>query len=260
MVVAKIRLALSLVLFWAIPATAIAGDEAIVIGYVGHASFTIEAADGTRLLIDPYASRVWIGYSFPGDITADAILITHPHYDHDGGRYRGLTPPWGEAQLILDSPGEYRVGPFVVAGIEGKHADPYGKEFGQINTIWRIEVAGLVIGHIGDNRPLTEANLAALEGVDILMLPVDDLDHILPMAEVLRIWHRLKPARLLPMHYRLGDLEAEGEPGDLGGIDGFLAAQTGVRIVGSHLWRISAADLDGEPEIIVLDHDPRLKP
>jgi L-ascorbate metabolism protein UlaG (beta-lactamase superfamily) len=62
-------------------------------------------------------------------------------------------------------PGVYRFGEISVSGIEGKHAEPYGKEFGQTNTIWLLEVAGLRIVHIGDNGPITEA-IADLEVFD----------------------------------------------------------------------------------------------
>ena len=37
----------------------------VTIEYLAHASFVILAPDGKRLLIDPYADRVWIGYDFP---------------------------------------------------------------------------------------------------------------------------------------------------------------------------------------------------
>src|SRR5439155_13367212 len=60
-------------------------DAAVTIEYIAHACFRVTSPSGKQLLIDPYASRVWIGYDFPPDIHADAILISHPHYDHDGG-------------------------------------------------------------------------------------------------------------------------------------------------------------------------------
>ena len=53
-----------------------------------------------------------------------------------------------------------------ITGIRGKHADPWGKEFGQTNTIWLLELDGLRIAHVGDNGPLTEANLQELGRVD----------------------------------------------------------------------------------------------
>jgi len=59
------------------------------IEYIAHACFRIHSPDGMQLLVDPYASREWLGYDFPPNVEADAILITHPHYDHDAGQWKG---------------------------------------------------------------------------------------------------------------------------------------------------------------------------
>ena len=128
----------------------------IEIEYVAHAAFLLRAPDGTELLIDPYASRVWLGYDWPTGITPDAVLITHPHYDHDAGRYREMPFPWANVQVV-DAPGTHTLGDFTVTGVQGKHADPYGMEFGQLNPLMVIEAAGLRIAHLGDNGPLTPA-------------------------------------------------------------------------------------------------------
>jgi glyoxylase-like metal-dependent hydrolase (beta-lactamase superfamily II) len=66
---------------------------------IAHACFRIHSASGARILIDPYASRGWLGYDFPRGLATDAILITHPHYDHDGDEFlfwrAGREPPHG---------------------------------------------------------------------------------------------------------------------------------------------------------------------
>ena len=123
-------------------------SKSVTIEYIAHAAFVITSSSGDRVLIDPYGSREWIGYDYPASIESDAVLITHPHYDHDGGVSRGHDAPWSESTLELRQPGSFSVGDIEILGVTGKHADPYGKEFGQTNTIWLLEVAGLRIVHV----------------------------------------------------------------------------------------------------------------
>jgi hypothetical protein len=42
--------------------------------YIAHACFRVTSPSGKQVLIDPYASCVWIGYDFPPGVRADAVL------------------------------------------------------------------------------------------------------------------------------------------------------------------------------------------
>src|SRR5256885_1650878 len=82
----------------------------VVIEYIAHACFRITSPTGKQVLIDPYASRVWLGYDFPPGINADAVLISHPHYDHDGGEAMHRPVPWPPNTLVLRQPGTNQIG------------------------------------------------------------------------------------------------------------------------------------------------------
>jgi len=229
----------------------------VEIEYIAHAAFLLRAEDGSELLIDPYASRVWLGYDWPDGIEPDAVLITHPHYDHDAGRYREMPFPWNEQVTVVDAPGSFTFGDFQVTGVEGKHADPYGMEFGQLNTIMVIEVAGLRIAHLGDNGPLTPAMAAGLGPVDVLMMPGDAVYHILSEETTQAILETVQPSIVIPMHYRLGDLETEADaPSDLGDIDPWLEGRPGVQRVGGHITTLRATELPSERAYLVFEHAP----
>ena len=232
----------------------------VAIESIAHACFRIHSAEGRRILIDPYASRVWLGYDFPEELATDALLITHPHFDHDGGEFIGRKVPWTPEVQVLRDPGTYTVADFHVTGIRGKHADPWGKEFGQKNTIWRVEVSGLRIAHLGDNGPLTESNVRELGAVDILMMPIDAREHILKEDEVQEIRRTTRPRVLIPMHYRHPDLERfEDSPQGLGPIDPWLAGQMHVSRLDSNYALFSAGSLESCERIVVVHHSPKVR-
>lgn len=236
----------------------------VTLEYIAHAAFSIEAPDGTKVLIDPYASRVWLGYDFPESYgrEASAVLITHPHYDHDGGEYRAGTPPWKPGLPVYRFPGSFTQGPFTFTGHKGRHVDPYGKEFGQFNTIWLIEVAGLRIAHLGDNRLPDLETLRALGRVDVLLAPVDDLEHILTFSDLAYLRNMLMPAIFVPMHYRIAELErAPGSPSDLGGIEKWLKGRGNVQLQPGNLLTIDAAKLPDREKwtVVVFQPSPAIK-
>ena len=220
------------------------------IEYVAHASFVVESPGGVRALVDPYNGTRWLGYSFPARLDADVVLVSHPHYDHDASYYAPAQAP------VLRAPGAYAFSDLSVTGIAGRHAEPWGQEFGGTNTLWLIETGGLRIAHLGDTGPLSEASLRALGTVDVLMLPVDDQDHILKRAEIVAIRSALRPAVTVPMHYRLAELTRL--PDSLGTIDGWLAEQRNVVRLGSHATVLR--ERPAEPQVLVLSPSPAVKP
>lgn len=228
------------------------------IEYISHASFVI-TTDSTSILIDPFKSKHWIGYDFPENITADATFITHPHYDHDGGRFLGEKPYWETKTKIYETSGDFKVAPFSIKGTKGKHCDPYGKEFGQKNTIYSFELDGMRLVHLGDNGPLTEANYKTLGTIDILMIPIDSQYHILKQQEIEEIIKRLQPKLIIPMHYRIPHLEAENKPKDLGGIEPYLSKQAHVIRSKTNTYTITKNKLPEKATYLYLEVHPNLK-
>jgi L-ascorbate metabolism protein UlaG (beta-lactamase superfamily) len=232
----------------------------LTIEYIAHACFRVTSPSGKQVLIDPFASRIWLGYDFPPNIHADAVLISHPHYDHDSGEAMRRQVPWPPETLVLRTPGVHQLGDITVVGLAGKHADPWGKEFGQSNTIWLVKLGGLRIVHLGDNGPLTDANVRELGRVDVLMIPIDSQFHILKADQIAAIRAQLSPTVLIPMHYRHDDLETSPDkPEQLGGIDEWAKREANVRYLASHIQEFSFDKLPKIPEVLVFKHSPLVK-
>jgi len=145
----------------------------------------------------------------------------------------------------------------MVIGYAGKHADPWGKEFGQSNTVWLLQVADLRIVHLGDNGPLREETIRELGRVDVLMMPIDSQFHILKADQIAAIRSKLSPPILIPMHYRQADLETSpNKPELLGGIEEWAKGEATARYLASHQLKLSFADLPKGPEVVIFKHSP----
>ncbi len=248
------------------PGHAVAQDAAkenrpVTVEYIAHACFRVTSPSGKQVLLDPYASRVWLGYDFPPNLRADAVLISHPHYDHDGGEAMGRPLPWLAKTLVLRQPGTNQLGDLTVVGYAGKHADPWGKEFGQLNTIWLLKIGDLRIVHLGDNGPLTEDNIRAIGRVEVLMIPIDSQFHILKGDQIAAIRSRLSPSVLIPMHYRHDDLETSPDkPELLGGIADWAKGEANVKYLPSNTQEFSLGTLPKKAEVLIFKHSPAVKP
>ena len=89
------------------------GQSATVrLEYIAHAAFVIVSPGGTRIAVDPFNSNIWLGYSFPAGNEADAVLVTHPHYDHDASYYFPRAP-------VFRSPGSFVVDDVRIQGFTG---------------------------------------------------------------------------------------------------------------------------------------------
>lgn len=162
------------------------------IEYIAHAAFVLESSQGTRVVIDPYHSYRQMGFTFPENIQTDFVLITHPHYDHDGSQYFSKNTP------IFRDAGIYQYKDIRYEGIGSKHsfAEQIGKTGNQnYNTIWVVEIDGIKIAHLGDNGVPTSDEVKQLADVNyIIGHPRDDYFSLFPNATY------------IPNHYLLPEI------------------------------------------------------
>lgn len=168
------------------------------ITYLGHATFLLESGP-TAVLIDPYNEKV--GYPVPR-LTPSVVLVSHEHGDHNhlamaGGQpkvIRGLAD--GKWQPIKE-----KVDGVAIASVPTYHDASQGKERG-LNTVFIVEAEGLRVVHLGDlGHSLDDAAVGAIGRPDVLMIPVGG-HYTIDAVQAREIVNRLKPAIVIPIHYK----------------------------------------------------------
>ena len=165
------------------------------IEYFGHSCFRLTSSAGVRLITDPYTR---VGYELPCGISADIITVTHAHFDHN--YVDGIS----DFKEIWNIAGKQAFGEVKANAILCNHDEKGGMLRGK-NLIFKIEMDGLVLCHLGD---LGEKYSSALEEqigkTDVLFLPVGGT-YTIDAVQAKEYVDALKPKLVIPMHYRPND-------------------------------------------------------
>lgn len=175
---------------------AAAGDDAVRITFLGHASFHIVTPGGIAAVTD------YSGDHVPPAVP-DVVTMNHAHATHftdvPDRRIRHVLRGWSTDGKPPEH--DLRVGDLRVRNLPTNIRAGAGATEYYGNSVFVFEAAGLCIAHLGHlHHLLTADDLAVLGPIDIVMAPVDGtwtLDAE-GMAEVLR---SLRPRLVLPMHY-----------------------------------------------------------
>lgn len=177
-----------------------------IIRWHGHACFEIVTSRGKTIVIDPHDGRS-LGLK-PPQASADIVLISHEHFDHNA--YAVVAKP--NAKILSMSIGETLIDDIKVVGIEAYHDKNKGKRRGR-NVIYRVDVDGLSIVHLGDLGHVVGKEGDRLKPIDILMVPVGGVFTI-DAHEAWEVVEVLNPATVIPMHYWVKGLELPLKPVD----------------------------------------------
>jgi L-ascorbate metabolism protein UlaG (beta-lactamase superfamily) len=195
----------------------------------GHATFTLVADGGERILFDPFLEDNPKSDITPADIDRlDYILCSHGHFDH-----------FGDAVPLARRTGAMLVGTFELVafaqtkGVEkvhgmnvgGGHHFPFGyvkltpalhtgtvagDVEGRYTTVahgfW-LDMNGKRLYHAGDTALLLEMQL--LRGrVDVALLPIGD-NFTMGPEDAARAVEFIEPRVVIPMHFNTWDLIAQ---------------------------------------------------
>lgn len=198
-------------------------EGCVLLDYFGHSSVRITSPKGITVLLDPWRNDEAWGWWFPEtfpEVEVDIALSTHAHFDHDA-----LHIP--QALITMERMiGTYTIGDVKITGLADKHMSESvgktrwteiqgdtGEDFSppdnflhMDNIIYVVETGGVTVVHWGDNRPLPDTfvdeYLKKLE-IDVLLLPVDESEHILSYKQADDMMKKYSPGVTIPIHYYL---------------------------------------------------------
>lgn len=207
--------------------------EPIRVRWHGHSCFEV-ASDEITVVTDPHDGKS-LGIQ-PPKIRGDVVLVSHDHFDH--AAIKVVTKP--ESRVITS--GEHvKIGGLKVRGVETFHDVNEGQSRGG-NIAFVFILEGCKFCHLGDlGHVLTKEQTRAIGKVDILFVPVGGVFTI-DAAAAWEVVGMLKPAIIVPMHYRVGGLSLS-----INDISTFLeAADPDCVIKVGNAVEFSDADLDDE--------------
>ncbi|MGD9853334.1 MAG: MBL fold metallo-hydrolase [Planctomycetaceae bacterium] len=228
-----LRVAAMLVLGGAAQSLQADTGKPIAVRWWGQALVSIETYWNLTIVIDPFSTT--IGYADP-ELTADLVLITHEHPDHnhakivqgnpvvvhglnDDGSVRSIhhaldrlpnseQPTWKDARLRI-ARSEHAA---VVTTIAAWHDNEQGAQRGAV-AMFLIEVDGIRILHCGDlgQHLLTDEQLAKLGEIDLLIIPVGGV-YTVDGPQAAAVVKQVNPRWVMPIHYMTPDLKFELQP------------------------------------------------
>jgi L-ascorbate metabolism protein UlaG (beta-lactamase superfamily) len=182
----------------------------------GQSAFSLQGQD-VSVFIDPFGDIAaamgdhGVQFEYPAieGVSADLLLITHEHLDHNAAEAIG-----GEPAVIRSTAGKLDSPAGEVIAIASEHDDAAGTQRGP-NTIFKLTLDGLRVCHFGDfgQGALRDSQREAIGEVDLLILPVGGGPTIGAQGAH-ELVAQLRPRWVLPMHYRtrrIGFLEGPEE-------------------------------------------------
>lgn len=169
--------------------------------WYGQAAFSIEAADGLTIITDPYTPET-AGYA-PISDPADIVITSS---DNDSFHCRADLIPGNptviNALSVAQDSGERTEHGITFRATAAMEALNHRYHDPDQNAMYRFEIDGLRIGHMGDvGNALSEAQIDFFHELDILLAlagghPTIELDDLKTVID------RAKPRLIVPMHFR----------------------------------------------------------
>lgn len=194
------------------------------------------------MVTDPFGTMV--GLPFPKHTTAAIVTLSHDHEDHNAAELIEGNP------FVVRGPGEYEVKGVGIVGVGVFHDEAGGTKRGK-NTMYRIELDGISIVHLGDlGHELSSAHVDSLDGVDILLVPVGGF-YTIDAVTAAKVVGEIEPSIVIPMHYLVSGLDQKAF-GSLTGVDAFLKEMGKTDVNPQSKLTITKEKMPEEMQVVVL--------
>ncbi len=199
----------------------------MIISSLGDAGIRLQTKEAV-VVIDPPAASTGLKVSRS---SADIVAQTQV----ERRDLSNVTSPG----LVITTPGEYELKQVFIYGL-ALASDP-----GKIH--FRIEAEGLSLGHLGDlTGNLQNGELEALEGVDILFVPIGGKDTLSAEAAA-KLISQIEPRVVVPIQYKITGLKIAYDD-----VAGFLKEMGSKDVQPEAKWKIAKKDLPAEETQVVL--------
>jgi L-ascorbate metabolism protein UlaG (beta-lactamase superfamily) len=216
------------------------------ISYLGHLSIAVKSKNAS-LVFNPF-DKGFIGFNCK-KVESDIVLSSE-----DSLECSDYTKVSDDA-YIIKSPGEYEVNGVMILGFPmmEKAPDLEGRMI-NTNTIYRVEIAGINICHLGSlKRGLKENEIDEIGSVDVLILPVGN-DKFIDNKIATSIVNKIEPVVVIPVAYY--DEAYSKKFAGLSSIEKFLESMGASKPETESFLRIKRSDIDDQGEgtrVVILE-------
>ncbi len=201
--------------------------------WYGLSCFRLTERKFTTVVTDPYNGHLGLPTL---KLKADVVTVSHDARGHNF--VEGVTG----ATHQLTGPGEYEIGGVFITGIR-TISDAKSNQ----NVIYVFDYDGLTVAHLGDMQSVpSQTQIEALEQVNVLLVPVGS-GKSLNAAQASELVSMIEPNIVVPMHYRLPQLELE-----LDEVDRFLKEMGVSDVRQEESLKITLANIPEETETVLL--------
>ncbi len=172
------------------------GKDEARLTFVGHSTFIIESASGTRAATD-YNDFVRARET-PDIATMNKAHSTHFSRNPEPG-IKQLLPGWGTSGAAARH--DVTLADMRVRNVPTNIRDYSGRTDYDGNSMFVFEIGDLCIAHLGHlHHPLEPGHLRALGRVDVVLVPVDG-SYTLDMEGMMDVLKTLQARVMVPMHF-----------------------------------------------------------